>query len=162
MSTRLRRFVHIVVVTVFCDVALVAADYSISIGNTQERIFPNRAVLATECGTAKRIYACTVFAEERLTCSCARKGNRWQLVANARFVPIMLFYLHHPEIVRHEQSHIDDVRASLARYLDELTSPEFDSEQRCAIAAALASDEIAFVRRMNEFRRASAAKRDPF
>lgn len=74
----------------------------------------------------------------------------------------MLFYLHHPNIVRHEQSHIDDVRASLAQYLDELTSRQFAGENECADEAKAASDEMTFVRRMNEFRRQSAAKRDRF
>jgi hypothetical protein len=162
MATRLRRLVSIAVVTMLCDTALVAADYSISVGDTQQRMFPNRATLAVECGTAKRIYACTVFAAERLTCSCARKGERWQLAANARFVPIMLFYLHHPAIIRHEQSHIDDVRESLGHYLEELTSREFTTERACTTEANAVSDEIAFVRRMNDFRRESAAKRDRF
>lgn len=159
MATRLRRFV-IAVITVLCASASPGGDYTISVGDTQERIFGNPAVLGTECGTTKRIYACTVFAEEHLTCSCEHKGERWKLVANARFVPIMLFYLHHPEIVRHEQSHIDDVFASLDQYLGGLTSCEFDSKDECTSEAK--SDEIAFVQIMNEFRRASAAKRDRF
>ena len=158
MATRL----WIAVITILCAIPAAAGDYSISIGNPQERMFPNRTVLAGQCGTAKRIYACTVFAEERLTCSCALKGERWQLAARARFVPIMLFYLHHPDVVRHEQLHIDDVRTSLTRYLEELTARQFSSDSECLHEAKAAEEETAFVRRMNEFRRESALKRDRF
>ncbi len=156
MATRLQ----IAVIAILCATSSVAADYSISVATTQERIFGNPAVLGAECGTTKRIYACTVFAEEHLTCSCEQRGGSWHLVATARFVPIMLFYLHHPDIVQHEQSHIDDVVASLDQYLGELTSCEFNSKDECTRDAK--SDEVEFVQVMNGFRRASAAKRDRF
>lgn len=141
--------------TVLASDSDVQTRYSITIARTQERLFPNPNVLGSECGTAKRIYACTVFAEERLSCSCRHDGNGWRLVANARFVPIMCLYLRHPRIVGHEQLHINDVRRMLDEYLDELTSRDLATEEGCAQLAKQESEERAFVRRMNGFRQKS-------
>jgi hypothetical protein len=164
MLIAVRRLIPVAMVTIVLATSAAAEDpdeqkrFSVNVAKAQERRFPNPAVLASECGTEARIYACTVFADEQLSCACTSAGDHWRIRANAHFVPIMCLYLRHPRIIAHEQLHIDDVRAMLEVYLQGLTSREFESEEQCAQQARKSSDEKAFVRQMNEFRQRSNEK----
>lgn len=166
MATALRPVLYIATITIVLATSAVAQEperrYWIAIAEPLKFVFQDRTELNMPCRTHKKVYGCTFFAEERLSCSCQRSGKGWRLLAKARFVPVIYLYVRRPDVVDHEQLHIDDVRARLTEYLEKLTAREFPTEERCSKEAKAASQEIVFVRRVNDFRGESNEKLDPW
>lgn len=131
-----------------------------TIGMTARVIIPvhHTRSLNRPCRTQAIIYACTVFADEKLVCSCELKGTQWVIVASAAAVPVM--FVSDSALISHEELHVEDVYESLRRYVERLTSQRFDSQGECHRTAGRESDPKQFVRLMNRFRSQSNDRYD--
>ncbi len=130
---------------------------SILISTPRTQIVSARVDLAKTCGSGAWIYGCTKFLGERLICDCQLEGERWRMQAHAQFIPYM--YLWQPTAIAHESLHIEDIREWLGEYLHELESKSYSSAADCMREADSAS--TTFTKRMDEWKRASNAKRHP-
>lgn len=119
--------------------------------------FVRHADLQRSCGSDTRVEACTAFAGQRLDCACGPAGDGWRMEAHAQFIPVM--YIDGPEYVAHERDHIEDIRASLARYLESLRMLRFHSAEECRAAAALR--EATFLGVMDALKVESQTARHP-
>ena len=126
--------------------------YAIALESAHIIVFKSDENLQRACRSRHRVRACTIFREE-LICSCEALEKGWFLTARAQLAPIM--FLSKPELIIHEQLHIEDLKVTLARHLKRLVSARFVSRMECEQAGKAASDPAAFHRLMNDFRKDS-------
>lgn len=74
---------------------------------------------------------------------------------SAQFIPFM--YLWQPRWIGHENLHIEDIRGDVEKYLEGLESKRFASSDDCRRDAE--TEEASFPARMDEWKKASNAKR---
>jgi hypothetical protein len=129
----------------------------LQIAPTRTEIVSSRTALTKMCGSHAWIYGCTRFLGEKLTTSCANDNGLWQLRVTAQYIPYM--YLWQPESIGHEKLHMDDIRESVDLHLRDLEARSYSIEESCVTAGRLAAEN--FPRRMNEWKKASNAKRHP-
>lgn len=113
--------------------------------------FVERRDLRSYCNTGRDIYGCTVLLGPRLTTSCAREENGYRLRASAQIVPYV--YFTSEEIQRHEQAHLDDLRAQIETWFADLAARNFGSAEECRAVGDFES--AVFALRMDMFRRKS-------
>jgi hypothetical protein len=130
---------------------------SILIAPPRTEIVSGRADLAKACSSGLWIHGCTKFLGEKLECACELEGSRWRLRAHAQFIPYM--YLWQPTAIAHENLHIADIREWLNEYLSKLESTTYGSASDCLRDAN--TEASGFNKRMDEWKRASNAKRHP-
>ena len=123
----------------------------VQIAEPQRRLILNAYELQRQCGTAERVFACTLFTEETLECHCRERGGLWHPELTAHLSPLML--LSRPADARHEWLHLNDLHSRLLRYLGEVravgwaTAPDCERIGQAHIAG--------FHELMNRFRGAS-------
>jgi hypothetical protein len=100
--------------------------------------------------------ACTKFVGYKLRLNCSMNGTSWNIDGSAEFTPMIL--LMNPERLQHEQRHIDDVRVSAERYLDELGTQSFDTFGACEEQAF--NERLIFGKRLYDFAAESTRLRD--
>jgi len=135
------------------------SDTSITIAPARTRVVSNRTDLAKACATGDRIFACTAFAGEKLTCSCERQQNTWRVHAEAQFIPYIYLLDRNLDGTGHEKLHIEDIRRSLQQYLNDLQSKGFDTEEDCMRRSEL--EASLFGRHMNDWKKQSNLERHP-
>src|SRR5262245_46788552 len=87
----------------------------VQIDEPQRRLILNAYELQQQCGTEERVFACTLFMEERLECHCREHGGLWHPELTAYLSPLML--LSRPADARHEWLHLDDLHSRLLHYI---------------------------------------------
>ena len=123
-------------------------------------VVPTRSELDKICATGNRVFGCTAFVGEKLTYACERgTETAWQLRAAAQFVPYIYMLTRNMDGIAHEKMHIEDIRRSLQRYLTDLESRTFDSEERCTTSGEL--EASLFNRHMDEWKVQSNLDRHP-
>lgn len=93
------------------------------------RIVPTRDHLRAWCRTTGPYDACTTFFGFRLDGTCAPEGASWTIRASASFRPWIL--LVNLQKLPHEMEHIEDMRRSARRFLGELETLRFRTEEDC-------------------------------
>lgn len=137
--------------------ALSVTESSILIPPARMQVISARPDLEKLCGSEAWIYGCTKFLGQKLTGDCSATGVLWQMRPNAQFIPYM--YMWQPQWIGHEILHIGDIRSDVEKYLEELESKRFASSDDCRSVAKI--EEVSFGRRMDEWKKASNAKRHP-
>lgn len=115
----------------------------------------SRTDLVNLCGSDHWIYACTKFLGEKLSTACELRSGTWRMHTTAQFIPYM--YLWNISSLSHEKLHIEDIRTSVTQYLEELDERSYATVIDCEQAAA--SDTLTFSQHMDDWKRASNAKR---
>ena len=125
-----------------------ASTFSVELEQPRVRLV-ERADLRIHCRTDKDIDGCAEFLGEILRCRCERREqDNWGISARAQFIPYL--YVTSPQVVAHEQLHLDDISQQLQTFLSDLTSRSFPSELACRADADFES--AVFALRMNVFR----------
>lgn len=135
--------------------ALAVTETSVVIPPARRQVVSARADLVKLCGSEAWIYGCTKFLGQKLTGDCSATGVLWQMRPSAQFIPFM--YLWQPRWIGHENLHIEDIRGDVHEYLEELESKRFASSDDCRRVAE--TEEASFPSRMDEWKKASNAKR---
>ena len=133
------------------------SDAAITIAPARTRIVTNRADLARACATNDRIFGCTAFAGEKLTSTCERHADKWQIQPAVQFIPY-IYVLANGDI-GHEKLHIDDVHRSVQQYLTDLQSKSFNTEEDCQRSGGL--EASLFPRHMDDWKTQSNLERHP-
>lgn len=142
---------------VFASPLLAVTENSVVIPPARRQIVSARADLEKLCGSGAWIYGCTKFLGQKLTGDCSATGLLWQMRPTAQFIPYM--YLWQPQWIGHENLHIDDIRGEVLKYLEALESKRFDTYDNCR--REVETEEASFPTRMDEWKKASNAKRHP-
>lgn len=135
-----------------------AASETVSVTVRGTYLVPSVRSLAPICPTAVRIRACTTFSNEQLSTHCTKSGDTWRLGAIATVDASV--YLWNPRMLRHEQLHIDDVRASMEQYLTSVNRIAFPSRENCEVFAE--HSRSIFPEQLNVMKLRSNEKRDRF
>jgi hypothetical protein len=138
-------------------IAALFLTVTVSVPMTIVRLVPNTADMKTTCATTHHVYACTAFAGQRLVGTCTPDAGQWRMSVRAQYIPVL--YLSSSAYRHHEALHIQDIDASLKRYLDALVRLPFASERDCEAAAADAMR--GFDATMDQFKIDSNALRHP-
>lgn len=136
---------------------LAIADSSVVIAPVRTQIVSGRLDLARACSSGAWIYGCTKFLGEKLSCTCVLERDQWRINATAQFIPYM--YLWQPSWIPHENLHIDDIRTSAKKYLEELQSARYSSAADCSRSAEVES--AGFTKRMDDWKKISNLERHP-
>lgn len=125
-----------------------SAAFAVELEEPRVRLV-ERADLRIHCRTDKDIDGCAEFLGEILRCRCERRHqDNWGINARAQFIPYL--YVTSPQVVAHEQLHLDDISQQLQTFLSDLTSRSFATEPACRADADFES--AVFALRMNVFR----------
>jgi hypothetical protein len=134
-----------------------ADSHTVRVPAVLVRLVPNMDDMPKTCATNRDVKACTAFAGQQLTCSCALDGDEWRMSARAQYIPVL--YVSNSTYRSHEELHIRDVDAALRNYLDELANRRFATAADCDVAARTASGSFEAV--MDQFKIESNMLRHP-
>ena len=129
------------------------AGTRVNIRESPPRFVLNDGELQRLCAAKewRTVYACTLFAEEKLECHCRERGGAWYADLNARLAPVVL--LSHPRYGPHEREHLDDIRLRLDSWISAAGAMGYRSRLDCERAAH--AHVSLFPDLMNSIRRAS-------
>jgi hypothetical protein len=131
----------------------------ITVPPMRTRIIANRSELVQACGTTNRVFGCTSFVGQTLTCTCERVGESWHIRGAAQFIPYVSIYARQMDGIAHESDHVNDIRTWLADYLQELESRRYSSSDECDRDAL--SESGSFKSRMDAWKVRSNEDRHP-
>lgn len=140
-------------------VSLSATSAEVSVPPLRTRVVTTRAELVKVCGTSNRVFGCTSFVGQTLTCACERVGDSWRIRGTAQFIPFVFIYSKQMDGIAHEKDHINDIRGWAGEYLRDLEARIHVSIEECDRAAA--SETASFVGRMNDWKVRSNEERHP-
>jgi hypothetical protein len=137
--------------------AAVAAE--VSVPPMRTRVVATRAELVKVCGTTNRVFGCTSFAGQKLTCACERAGESWRIRGTAQFIPFVFIYAKQLDGIAHEKDHINDIRQWATEYLNDLEARLYQSPEECERDATLETE--GFTSQMNRWKIRSNEERHP-
>lgn len=117
-------------------------------------VHSRRDDMARICRAPYPVKGCTDFPIEKLVCRCKLQQTGWFIDASA----ILTAAIHIPNtfemsrLLHHERAHIADLNESLHKYLESITSREFESENTCERFARFLSTSAHLRIVMNELR----------
>lgn len=114
-----------------------------------------RSGMPRECGD-KPIFACTVFREMSLSCTCELGGDGWRILATARAVPYV--YTSSLSYLAHEMQHVWDFQSMLEEHVESISEKRF--AQRTACDAFAQTSMLNFTATMHKIAQTSTERRD--
>lgn len=104
------------------------------------------------CGVDKKVFGCTEFPDEVLSCGCVLDGGIWKIEARARVSAIVHVRTGDNETLIHERRHLQDLRQALVEHLTRVLDLEFPNEDVCRMKAKVMSSRSYLRDVMNRLR----------
>jgi hypothetical protein len=131
----------------------------VSVPPMRTRVISTRAELLKACGTTNRVFGCTSFAGQKLTCSCERVSDSWRIRGTAQFIPYVFIYAKQMDGIAHEKDHINDISRWLSDYVTDLEARLYGSSDECDRDAV--TESASFTGRMDRWKVRSNEERHP-